>query len=104
MAFGVLTISPRNRTSAPSASATATEQRDAMYPEQIRRQVSDLAAMLNTDAEMRKCKAEAGYELVNINHHQMSGVIKWRAAAYRDDAKRLGLVYAQEEAQRLRQN
>jgi tripartite-type tricarboxylate transporter receptor subunit TctC len=61
-------------------------------PEAVRRQVSDLFAQLNKDPEMRKRKAAAGFDLVDVSYDQMEGFIKERAAAYQDDARRLGLI------------
>ena len=61
-------------------------------PEAVRRQVSDLFAQLNKDPDMRKRKAAAGYELVDIGYEQMPAFVKDRTAAYQDDARRLGLI------------
>lgn len=61
-------------------------------PEAVRRQVSDLFAQLNKDPDMRKRKAAAGFELVDIAYDQMPAFIKDRTAAYQDDARRLGLI------------
>ncbi len=99
--------------------AVATEKRDAKYPEvptfkelgfnwvdggyrgvavpkstpeAVRRQVSDLFAQLNRDPDMRRRKAAAGFELVDIGYEQMGAFIKDRTAAYQDDARRLGLI------------
>ena len=99
--------------------AVATEKRDAKYPEvptfkelgfnwvdggyrgvavpkstpeALRRQVSDLFAQLNRDPDMRRRKAAAGFELVDIGYEQMGAFIKDRTAAYQDDARRLGLI------------
>ena len=99
--------------------AVATEKRDAKYPEvptfkelgfnwvdggyrgvavpkstpeAVRRQVSDLFAQLNRDPDMRRRKAAAGFELVDIGYEQMGAFIKERTAAYQDDARRLGLI------------
>ena len=99
--------------------AVATEKRDAKYPEvptfkelgfnwvdggyrgvavpkstpeSVRRQVSDLFAQLNRDPDMRRRKAAAGFELVDIGYEQMGAFIKDRTAAYQDDARRLGLI------------
>jgi tripartite-type tricarboxylate transporter receptor subunit TctC len=116
MSYNTLGMQQREKT---RMLAVATEQRDAKYPEvptfkelgfdwvdggyrgvavpkstpePIRRQVSDLFAMLNKDPEMRKRKAAAGYELVDVNYEQMGAFIKQRTADYQDDAKRLGLI------------
>ena len=116
MSYNTLGLQHREKT---RMLAVATEQRDSKYPEvptfkelgfdwvdggyrgvavpkstpeAIRRQVSDLFAMLNKDADMRKRKAAAGYELVDISYDQMGAFIKERTAAYQDDAKRLGLI------------
>ena len=99
--------------------AVATEKRDAKYPEvptfkelgfnwvdggyrgvavpkstpeAVRRQVSDLFAQLNRDTDMRRRKAAAGFELVDIGYEQMGAFIKERTAAYQEDARRLGLI------------
>ncbi len=99
--------------------AVATEKRDAKYPEvptfkelgfnwvdggyrgvavpkstpeSVRRQVSDLFAQLNRDPDMRRRKAAAGFELVDIGYEQMGAFIKERTAAYQEDARRLGLI------------
>ena len=99
--------------------AVATEKRDAKYPEvptfkelgfnwvdggyrgvavpkstpeAVRRQVSDLFAQLNRDPDMRRRKAAAGFELVDIGYEQMGAFIKERTTAYQDDARRLGLI------------
>ena len=99
--------------------AVATEKRDAKYPEvptfkelgfnwvdggyrgvavpkstpeAVRRQVSELFAQLNRDPDMRRRKAAAGFELVDIGYEQMGVFIKDRTAAYQDDARRLGLI------------
>ena len=61
-------------------------------PEAVRKQVSNLFAQLNADPEMRKRKAAAGFELVDISYEQMPAFVKDRTAAYQDDAKRLGLI------------
>lgn len=61
-------------------------------PEPVRRQVSDLFAQLNRDADMRKRKSAAGFELVDIAYDQMDGFVKERTVAYQDDARRLGLI------------
>lgn len=61
-------------------------------PEAVRRQVSQLFAELNGDADMRRRKTAAGFELVDIGYDKMEAFIKDRTAAYQDDAKRLGLI------------
>ena len=61
-------------------------------PEAVRKQVSNLFAQLNADPEMRKRKAAAGFELLDIGYEQMGAFLKDRTAAYQDDAKRLGLI------------
>jgi tripartite-type tricarboxylate transporter receptor subunit TctC len=60
--------------------------------EAVRRQVSNLFAELNKDPEMRKRKAAAGFELLDISYDKMDAFIKERTAALTDDAKRLGLT------------
>jgi tripartite-type tricarboxylate transporter receptor subunit TctC len=116
MSYNTLALQQKEKT---RMLAVATEQRDAKYPdvptfkelgfdwvdggyrgvavpkstpEPIRRQVSDLFAMLNKDADMRKRKVAAGFELVDISYDQMGAFIKQRTADYQDDAKRLGLI------------
>jgi tripartite-type tricarboxylate transporter receptor subunit TctC len=116
MSYNTLGMQQREKT---RMLAVATEQRDAKYPEvptfkelgfnwvdggyrgvavpkstpeALRRQVSDLFAQLNKDAEMRKRKSAAGFELVDIGYEQMGAFIKDRTAAYQDDARRLGLI------------
>ncbi len=116
MSYNTLGMQQRDKT---RMLAVATEQRDPKYPEvptfkelgfnwvdggyrgiavpkstpePIRRQVSDLFAMLNKDDDMRKRKAAAGYELVDISYEQMPTFIKQRTAEYQDDARRLGLL------------
>ena len=54
--------------------------------------MSDLFAQLNKDPEIRKRKAAAGFELVDISYDQMGAFVKERTAAYQDDARRLGLI------------
>lgn len=116
MSYNTLGMQQREKT---RMLAVATEQRDSKYPEvptfkelgfnwvdggyrgvavpkstpeAVRRQVSDLFAQLNKDPDMRKRKAAAGFELVDISYDQMGTFIKDRTAAYQDDAKRLGLI------------
>jgi tripartite-type tricarboxylate transporter receptor subunit TctC len=116
MSYNTLGLQHREKT---RMLAVATEERDPKYPEvptfkelgfdwvdggyrgvavpkstpePVRRQVSDLFAILNKDADMRKRKAAAGYELVDVSYDQMGAFIKQRTAAYQDDAKRLGLI------------
>ena len=61
-------------------------------PEPLRRRVSEMFAQLNADPEMRRRKAAAGFELLDIGYDKMDAFLKERTAAYQDDAKRLGLV------------
>ena len=116
MSYNTLGMQQREKT---RMQAVATDQRDSKYPEvptfkelgfnwvdggyrgvavpkstpeAVRRQVSDLFAQLNRDADMRKRKAAAGFELVDISYEQMATFIKERTAAYQDDARRLGLI------------
>ena len=116
MSYNTLGMQQREKT---RMLAVATDQRDLKYPEvptfkelgfnwvdggyrgvavpkgtpeAVRRQVSDLFAQLNKDPEMRKRKAAAGFELVDISYDQMGAFVKERSAAYQDDARRLGLI------------
>jgi len=116
MSYNTLGMQQREKT---RMLAVATEKRDAKYPEvptfrelnfnwvdggyrgvavpkstpeAVRRQVSDLFAQLNRDPDMRKRKAAAGFELVDIAYEQMGAFVKERTAAYQDDARRLGLI------------
>ena len=61
-------------------------------PEAVRKQVSDLFAQLNGDADIRKKKVAAGFELLDISYDKMDAFIKDRTAAYKGDARRLGLT------------
>jgi tripartite-type tricarboxylate transporter receptor subunit TctC len=61
-------------------------------PEAVRQQVSKLFADLNSDADMRKRKSAAGFELVDISYSQIPDFMRQRAQAYQADARRLGLI------------
>jgi tripartite-type tricarboxylate transporter receptor subunit TctC len=61
-------------------------------PEAVRQQVSKLFAELNSDADMRKRKSAAGFELVDISYSQIPDFMRQRAQAYQADARRLGLI------------
>ena len=116
MSYNTLGMQQREKT---RMLAVATEKRDAKYPEvptfrelgfnwvdggyrgvavpkstpeALRRQVSELFAQLNRDPDMRRRKAAAGFELVDIGYEQMGAFIKERTAAYQEDARRLGLI------------
>lgn len=61
-------------------------------PEAVRQHVSKLFADLNSDADMRKRKSAAGFELVDISYEQIPDFMRQRAQAYQADARRLGLI------------
>jgi tripartite-type tricarboxylate transporter receptor subunit TctC len=56
-----------------------------------RRQLSDLFAALNADAEMKELAAKSGFELINVPVEQMESYMKERARVYGESAKRLGI-------------
>jgi len=60
-------------------------------PEQ-RKRMSDLWAVLNSDAEMKELAAKSGFELVNVGVDAMDAFMKERIRVYSDVAKKMGLV------------
>jgi tripartite-type tricarboxylate transporter receptor subunit TctC len=56
-----------------------------------RRQLADLFAALNADAEMKELAAKSGFELINVGVEQMESYMLERAKVYGETAKRLGL-------------
>ena len=59
---------------------------------QARKRLSDLWAMLNSDAEMKALAEKSGFELVDIGVDRMDAFMKERARYYSETAKRLGLA------------
>jgi tripartite-type tricarboxylate transporter receptor subunit TctC len=60
-------------------------------PPEARKKMSDMWAVLNTDAEMKELAAKSGFELVNVGVPQMDAFMAERTKVYVEGAKRLGL-------------
>lgn len=60
-------------------------------PPEMRKRLSDLWAMLNSDPEMKELAAKSGFELVNVGLDQMDAFMKEKVGLYTEGAKRLGL-------------
>jgi tripartite-type tricarboxylate transporter receptor subunit TctC len=60
-------------------------------PPEARKRMSDVWAMLNSDADMKDLAFKSGFELVNIGVDKMEPFMRERTRAYTEVAKRLGL-------------
>jgi tripartite-type tricarboxylate transporter receptor subunit TctC len=60
-------------------------------PPEARKRMSEVWAMLNSDAEMKDLAFKSGFELVNIGVDKMEPFMRERTRAYTEVAKRLGL-------------
>ena len=58
---------------------------------EARKKLSDLFAVLNTDAEMKELAAKSGFELINVPLEQMDSFMKDRAKTYTEVGRRMGL-------------
>ncbi len=56
-----------------------------------RKQLSDLFAALNADAEMKELAFKSGFELINVGVDKMDGFMKERAKVYTEVARQMGL-------------
>jgi tripartite-type tricarboxylate transporter receptor subunit TctC len=61
-------------------------------PVEVQKQVSDLMAELNADAESRKKLADAGFDLVDVSIDKMPTFMEERKKIYLQDAKDAGLI------------
>src|SRR5450759_4019032 len=59
---------------------------------EARKRMSELWAFLNNDPEMKELAFNSGFELVNVGVDKMDAFMKERTNAYREVAKRLGLI------------
>jgi len=61
-------------------------------PPALRKRMSDLWAVLNSDPEMKELAARSGFELVNVGVDQMDAFMKERIKVYTEVARRMGLA------------
>jgi tripartite-type tricarboxylate transporter receptor subunit TctC len=60
-------------------------------PDAVKKQVSDLFARINQDADMKKQMADGGFEWIDVPFERIGAFIDERKKAYIDAAKLLGL-------------
>jgi len=60
-------------------------------PPEVRRKLSDLWMVLNTDPEMKKLADQSGFELVNVGTDQMDAFMRDKVRIYTQTAQQMGL-------------
>ena len=60
-------------------------------PPEQRKQLADLFAALNADAEMKELAAKSGFELVNIGPDKMETFMRERSRVYQEVGRQMGL-------------